>query len=80
MEGGRKEGKKERKKEREKEREKKRQTRGWSKGVLINMVWAYMLSYKIVILGKIKIKIPDLQNISPCLSKRESRKQSLFSA
>ena len=40
---------------RERERKKERQTRGpklwWSKGVLINMVWAYILSYKVVILS-----------------------------
>ena len=46
---------KEREGEREKERE--RQTRGpklwWSKG-LIDMVWAYILSYKVVILSKDK--------------------------
>ena len=26
----------------------------WSKGVLINMAWAYILSYKVVILSKDK--------------------------
>ena len=44
----------EREREKEKKREKERKTRGpelsWSKGVLINMVWAYILSYKVVIL------------------------------
>ena len=44
------------KRERETERESK--TRGpklwWSKGVLINMVWAFILSYKVVILSKDK--------------------------
>ena len=39
-------------------RERERKTRGpelwWSKGVLINMVWAYILSYKVVILRKDK--------------------------
>ena len=42
----------------EREREKDRQTWGpellWSKGVLMNMVWAYILSYKVVILSKDK--------------------------
>ena len=47
--------------EREKERrnrKKDRQTQRpklwWSKGVLINMAWAYILSYKVVILSKDK--------------------------
>ena len=34
------------------------------------MAWAYILSYKVVILSKDK-KIPDLQNIRRFLSKRE---------
>ena len=42
----------------QKEREKDRQTQGpklwWSKGVLINIVWAYILSYKVVILSQDK--------------------------
>ena len=42
----------------QKEREKERQTQGpklsWSKGVLINIVWAYILSYKVVILSQDK--------------------------
>ena len=45
-------------KEREEERERERKTQGpelgWSKAVLINMVWAYILSYKVVILSKDK--------------------------
>ena len=44
----------------EKEREKERKTLGpelsWSKGVLINMVWAYILSYKVAIFSRDKIK------------------------
>ena len=44
--------------ERERERERERKTWGpelyWSKGVLINMVWAYIRSYKVVILSKDK--------------------------
>ena len=44
----------------ERERERERKTRGpelwWSKGVLINMVCAYILSYKVVILSRDKIK------------------------
>ena len=52
---------------RNRKRGRERKTRGpklwWSKGVLIHMVWAYILSYKVVILSKIKIKIPDLRNI-----------------
>ena len=35
------------------------------------MAWAYILSYKVVILSKDKDKIPDLQNIRRSLSKRE---------
>ena len=45
-------------KEKEKEKEKERKTQGpelgWSKGVLINMVWAYILSYKVLFLSKDK--------------------------
>ena len=48
----------EREREREREKERERKTQGpelqWSKGVLINMVWAYILSYKVVILSKDK--------------------------
>ena len=35
------------------------------------MTWAYILSYKVVILSKGKIKIPDLQNTRWSLLKRE---------
>ena len=56
--GREREREREREKEKEKKREKERKTRGpelsWSKGVLINMVWAYILSYKVVILSKDK--------------------------
>ena len=45
---------------RERERRKKRKTRGlklwWSKGVLFNIVWVFILSYKVAIFSRDKIK------------------------
>ena len=52
--------------EREKERKKERKTRGpkllWSKGVLFNIVWVYILSYKVAIFSKDKNEKSRLTN------------------
>ena len=53
--------------ERKKEREKERKTRGpklvWNKDVLFNIVWVYILSYKVALFSKDKDQNPDLQII-----------------
>ena len=53
--------------ERKKEREKERKTRGpklgWNKGVLFNIVWVYIRSYKIALFSKDKDKKSRLKII-----------------
>ena len=62
-------------KEREGGREGERETRGtelwWSKGILIYMVWAYILSYKVVILSKDKDWNSSLTKHRRSILKRE---------
>ena len=66
----------------EREWEKDRQTRGpklwWSKSVLFNIVWVYILSYKAAIFSKDKdqkSRLTDYQgNIRQSISKREGCK------
>ena len=72
----------ERERERKKEREKERQTRGpkliWNKDVLFNIVWVYILSYKVALFSKDKDQKSRLTNyrgnIRQSISKREGCK------
>ena len=68
--------------ERERKREKERKTRGpklgWNKGVLFNIVWVYILSYKVALFSKDKDQKSRLTNyqgnIRQSISKREGCK------
>ena len=68
--------------EKEREGERERKTQGpelwWSKGVLINMVWAYIPSYKVVIFSKDKEENSRLIKHRQSILKREIYKQSLL--
>ena len=65
--------------ERERERERKKKDMGpklsWSKGVLFNIVWVYILSYKVALFSKDKDQKSRLtnyqRNIRQSISKRE---------
>ena len=63
-------------KERERERERESKTRGpklwWSRGVLFNIVWVFILSYKAPIFSRDKIKTYKLSRKHEVIHMKES--------